>query len=64
MSHAQIHDSRPVTPTIDPRLLDIALSLGDASELVLHALRTGDWTRVDELAEVDLSGHVDAMVVA
>jgi hypothetical protein len=60
----QTHDSHAETPTLDPVLIETALSLGEHRELVLEAMRTGRWDAVDALPEVDLSGQVGALVAA
>jgi hypothetical protein len=64
MTTRQIHDSAPETPTLDPRELETALSLGEHREIVLEAMRTNDWRAVDALPEVDLSGQADVRMVA
>jgi hypothetical protein len=57
-------DSDAQTPPLDPRELETALSLGDTRDLVLDAMRTGDWRAVDALPVVDLTGQVGARMVA
>jgi hypothetical protein len=41
------------TASPDPRLVETALSLHEHSELVLEALRTQDWSKVDALPDPD-----------
>jgi hypothetical protein len=57
-------DSDSLPPPLDPRELETALSLGDTRDLVLDALRSGDWSAVDALPVIDLTGQVGARMVA
>jgi hypothetical protein len=52
------------THDLDPRLVDVAMRCGPHSAVVLAALISGDWSEVDALPELDLTGQVDVRMVA